>query len=97
MVCLTFSSYHEAWTLLLCLVGHRSTFYNDLFAFDMERRRWYHLALKKSNKKKPRDKGRGKQGGVGDGGSGSLQVGKVVGFVTVNGGVISYGFDLCCS
>lgn len=33
----------------------RSVFYNDLFVFDMERRRWYHLALKKAAKKK--DKG----------------------------------------
>lgn len=42
----------------------RSVFYNDLFAFDMERRRWFRLALKKSAKK-GRDKGKGKQAGGG--------------------------------
>ena len=46
------------------LLVERSVFYNDLFAFDMERRRWFRLALKKSVKK-VRDKGKGKQGGGG--------------------------------
>ncbi|CAN0002794.1 unnamed protein product, partial [Sphacelaria rigidula] len=41
----------------------RSVFYNDLFAFDMERRRWYHLALKK--KRKPRERGTAKRSGGG--------------------------------
>ncbi|CAN0304083.1 unnamed protein product, partial [Hapterophycus canaliculatus] len=45
--------------------GNRSVFYNDLFAFDMERRRWYHLALKKANKKKGKGKSKGKLGGAG--------------------------------
>lgn len=44
-------------------------FYNDLFAFDMDRRRWFHLALKKANKKKTKDRGKGTQGGGGAGGS----------------------------
>ncbi|CAM9991694.1 unnamed protein product, partial [Ectocarpus sp. 13 AM-2016] len=43
----------------------RSVFYNDLFAFDMERRRWYHLALKKAGKKKVKEKGKGKHGTAG--------------------------------
>lgn len=34
----------------------RSVFYNDLFAFDMDRRRWYRLMLKKANKSKSRGK-----------------------------------------
>ncbi|CAM9309596.1 unnamed protein product [Ascophyllum nodosum] len=51
----------------------KSVFYNDLFAFDMERRRWYHLALKKASKKKAKDKGRGKQAGGGGSGGGSAQ------------------------
>lgn len=47
----------------------RSVFYNDLFAFDMERRRWYHLALKKKKKAREKDKGAKKIGGSGGGGS----------------------------
>eukprot|EP00903_Cladosiphon_okamuranus_P016175 g14926.t1 len=47
----------------------KSIFYNDLFAFDMERRRWFHLALKKASKKKTKGKDKwGRHGGGGEGG-----------------------------
>lgn len=48
----------------------RSIFYNDLFAFDMERRRWYHLALKKSSKQKGKGKKENRKLGGGGGGGG---------------------------
>lgn len=59
----------------------RSVFYNDLFAFDMERRRWYHLALKKKRKAREKDKGAKRTRGGGGGGSSMVRYGDIGNFV----------------